>query len=76
MEVKIGIAESTRELLVSSEQTPDEVEKLVSDALKSGDGLLSLTDDKGRRFVVPSARISYIEIAPADIRRVGFAVGS
>ncbi|MHA6796521.1 DUF3107 domain-containing protein [Pseudonocardia bannensis] len=76
MEVKIGIAESPRELVVSSDQTPDEVEALVRDALKSDDGLLSLTDDKGRRYVVPSARISYIEIAPADVRKVGFAIGS
>ncbi|NMH97158.1 DUF3107 family protein [Pseudonocardia acidicola] len=76
MEVKIGIAESPRELVVSSDQTPDEVEALVRDALKSDDGLLSLSDEKGRRYVVPSARISYIEIAPADGRRVGFAVGS
>ncbi len=76
MEVKIGIAESPRELVVSSDQTPDEVEARVSDALKSDDGLLSLTDEKGRRFVVPAIRIAYIEIAPADTRRVGFAVGS
>ena len=33
MEVKIGIAESPRELVVSSDQTPDEVQALVDDAL-------------------------------------------
>ncbi|HEX4250205.1 MAG TPA: DUF3107 domain-containing protein [Pseudonocardia sp.] len=76
MEVKIGVAESPRELVVSSAQTPDEVESLVSAALKNPTGLLSLVDDKGRRFVLPSARVSYVEIGPADSRRVGFAVGS
>lgn len=76
MEVKIGVAESPRELVVSSAQTPDEVEALVNDALKNPTGLLSLVDDKGRRFVLPSARVSYVEIGPADSRRVGFAVGS
>ena len=74
MEVKIGIAESPRELVVSSDQTPEEVEALVREALKSDDGLVSLTDDKGNRYVVPAARISYLEIAPADVRKVGFAV--
>ena len=49
MEVKIGIAESARELVVSSDQTPDEVQALVDDALKDADGLLRLVDDKGRR---------------------------
>lgn len=76
MEVKIGVAESPRELVVSSPQTPDEIEALVSDALKNPTGLLSLVDDKGRRFVLPSSRVSYVEIAPADSRRVGFGVGN
>jgi hypothetical protein len=72
VEVKIGIAESPRELVVSSDQTSDEVEKLVGEALKSGDGTLTLVDDKGRKYVVPSARISYVEIAPSSATRVGF----
>jgi hypothetical protein len=76
VEVKIGVAESPRELVVSSAQTPDEVEALVSSALKNPTGLLSLVDDKGRRFVLPAARVSYVEIGPADSRKVGFAVGS
>ena len=73
MEVKIGIAESPRELVVASDQTPDEIEALVSEALKNS-SLLTLVDEKGRRYVVPSARVSYIEIAPADGRRVGFSL--
>ncbi len=74
MEVKIGIAESARELVVSSDQTPDEVQALVDDALK-GDGLLRLVDDKGRRYLVRAAQIAYVEIAPATAGRVGFAIG-
>ena len=74
MEVKIGIAESARELVVSSDQTPDEVQALVDDALK-GDGLLRLVDDKGRRYLVRAAQIAYVEIAPAAASRVGFAIG-
>ena len=75
MEVKIGIAESARELVVSSDQTPDEVSKLVDDALTSGDGLLRLVDEKGRRFLVRADQIAYVEIAPEDVRKVGFAIG-
>jgi hypothetical protein len=74
VEVKIGIAESARELVVSSDQTPDEVQALVDDALK-GDGLLRLVDDKGRRYLVRAAQIAYVEIAPATASRVGFAIG-
>ena len=75
MKVKIGIAESPRELVVSSDRTPDEVAEQVSGAMKSDDGLLDMTDDQGTRFVVPVARIAYVEIAPAGERKVGFGLG-
>ena len=67
--------ESPRELVVSSDQTPDEVQKLVDASLNGGDALLKLTDDKGRRFLVRADQIAYVEIAPAE-RRVGFGLGS
>lgn len=76
MEVKIGVADSPRELVVSSGQTNDEVSALVEGALSGDTSTLSLTDDKGRRYVVPAARIAYVEIAPAESRRVGFGVGT
>lgn len=72
MEVKIGVLHTPREILVESVQTPDEVEELVAAAFKSVDGQLKLTDDKGRRVIVPANLIAYIEIAQADVRRVGF----
>lgn len=75
MEVKIGIADSSRELVVSSDQSADEVSKLVEESFTSKDGLLRLTDEKGRRYVVRSDQIAYVEIAPEDGRRVGFAIG-
>ena len=73
MEVKIGIVESPRELVVSSDQTPDEVQKLVDASLNGGDPLLKLVDDKGRRFLVRADQIAYVEIVPAE-RRVGFGL--
>ncbi|QGK72047.1 DUF3107 family protein [Allosaccharopolyspora coralli] len=75
MEVKIGVVDSSRELTVASNQSPDEVESLVADALKTADGVLALTDDKGRRFIVPSARLAYVEIGAVESQRVGFGVG-
>jgi Protein of unknown function (DUF3107) len=74
VEVKIGIVESPRELVVSSDQTPDEVQKLVDASLNGGDPLLKLVDEKGRRFLVRADQIAYVEIAPAE-RRVGFGLG-
>ncbi|HEY5844189.1 MAG TPA: DUF3107 domain-containing protein [Mycobacterium sp.] len=78
MEVKIGVTDSPRELIFNSVQTPDELEKQVTAVLSQGDqgnALLSLTDEKGRRFLVQAARVAYIELGPADSRRVGFGIG-
>ena len=73
MEVKIGVSDSPRELVVSSEQTPDEVEALVTDALSGGDGSCRCTDDKGRKFLMQASKVAYVEIGPSDSRKVGFA---
>ena len=75
MEVKIGVADSPRELTVSTGDSPDAIEAMVTAALQNTQGLLTLTDDKGRRYMVPTSRVAYIEIGPADSRRVGFSVG-
>ena len=76
MEVKIGVSESPRELVFNSAQTPGEVEKLVTAALSKESDVLSLTDEKGRRFLVQTNKIAYVEIGAADVRRVGFGVGA
>ena len=73
MEVKVGVADTARELTIISSQTPEEVEALVADALKNSSGTLALIDDKGRRYLVPSARVAYVEIGSPDSRKVGFA---
>ncbi|CAM00395.1 uncharacterized protein DUF3107 [Saccharopolyspora erythraea NRRL 2338] len=74
MEVKIGVVDSPRELTVASGQSQDEVEALVADALKNADGVLALTDEKGKRVIVPSAKVAYVEIGPTETTRVGFGV--
>ena len=76
VEVKIGITDSPRELVLSSTQTPGEVEELVAAALREGSGLLGLSDERGRRFLIQATKIAYVEIGVADSRRVGFGIGA
>lgn len=73
MEIKIGVQETSRELILSSTKSTDELDGVISEALGSDEGILRLTDDKGRRFVIPTAKIAYIELTPAEVRKVGFA---
>lgn len=75
MEVRIGVLHTPREIVLESDETQDEVEKQVAAALNEGSGLLTLTDNRGRRVIVPAGIVAYVEIAPADVRRVGFTAG-
>jgi hypothetical protein len=72
VEVKIGVQFAPRELVLESAQTPAEVEEAVAGSMNSDNGLLSLVDDKGRRILVPTDKIAYVEIAETELRRVGF----
>ena len=72
MDVRIGIVNSPRELSFESAQTAAELEQLVAGAIASGEGHIALTDDKSRRFLVPTVGIAYIELGSDQSRRVGF----
>lgn len=72
MDIRIGIANSPREIAFESAQTSAEVEKIVSAALDADAKFIKLSDDKGKLYIVPTASFSYLEVGGADARRVGF----
>ena len=71
MEVKIGIQHSPRELVVETDEKAESIEKLVAEAVAS-EGVLTLTDTKGRKVVVPASKIAYVEIGGGVAGTVGF----
>lgn len=71
VEVKIGVQNAVRELVVETDESTDAIAKLVSDAIAS-DGVLTLTDIKGRVMVVPVAKLAYVEIGRSVSGQVGF----
>ncbi len=73
MEVRIGVANAPREVVLESEETPEAVLKAVNAAIAAG-SVLDLTDDKGRHVVVPGAQIVFVEIGAPSKGRVGFGV--
>ncbi len=74
MDVRIGVTDTARELVINSTSNPEEIEAQVTAAFKDPTSTLTLVDEKGRKVLVPAAKIAYVEIAPADGRRVGFMV--
>jgi hypothetical protein len=71
MEVKIGVQNASRELTIDTTLDADGVEKAVAAALDNG-GVLSLTDAKGRRIVVPGDKLAYVDISTSVSGQVGF----
>ena len=72
MDIKIGIRNSPREISFESAQSASEVETAVAACLESGAKVLKLSDSKGRKFVVPTEALAYVEIGAEETRRVGF----
>ncbi|WP_042365086.1 MULTISPECIES: DUF3107 domain-containing protein [Streptacidiphilus] len=71
MEVKIGVQNAAREIVLESTQTADEVESAVAAAVDGGK-LLKLTDEHGRKILVPADRLAYVEIGEPTRQKVGF----
>lgn len=72
MEVRIAVQHTARELVLESAQTGDEITKAVQEALQADDGLLVLTDERGRKVIVPTDRLAFVDIGEESARRVGF----
>lgn len=72
MDIRIGIRDSSREISFESAQSASEVEAAVAAVLEGGVKVLKLTDNKGRRFIVPTDALAYVEIGAEEARRVGF----
>lgn len=71
MEIKIGVQNVNREIVLESNQTADEVADVVTRAMNGG-AELRLSDSKGRQVIVPSAVLGYVEIGEPESRRIGF----
>ena len=75
MDVRIGITHSPKEIEVEmpDDADGDKVVAHIEELLQTGDGVIWLTDRKGRRVGIPVVKVAYVEVgAPASDRRVGF----
>lgn len=70
MEVRIGVQNVSREISLEMDMGADAVAKTVADAMAGA--TLDLTDSKGRRVVIPSRAVGYVDIGEETKNRVGF----
>ncbi|MET1004368.1 MAG: DUF3107 domain-containing protein [Propionibacteriaceae bacterium] len=71
MEIKVGIQHVNREIVVETTESAASVEEAFTKATASG-GVLTLNDERGRKVLIQSSTISYIDIGEESARRVGF----
>jgi hypothetical protein len=75
VEIRIGVTYSPKELEIEMDDDAagDALVAQISASVGEEGSMLWLTDKKGRRVGIPTAKLSYVEIgAPRSDRRVGF----
>lgn len=75
MEIRIGVTYTPKEieLEMADDEAGDALVEQISASVGEDGSMLWLTDRKGRRVGVPTAKLAYVEIgAPRNERRVGF----
>nr|WP_157241717.1 DUF3107 domain-containing protein [Pseudarthrobacter sp. GA104] len=71
VEIKIGVQNVAREIVLESTEDAASVAKVVGEAITAGSEL-RLKDEKGRVIIVPGNALGYVEIGAEEARRVGF----
>ncbi|MFC7495034.1 MULTISPECIES: DUF3107 domain-containing protein [unclassified Nocardioides] len=71
MEVKIGVQNAARELTIDVDESAEDVQKQLAEAV-ANDGVLTLRDSKGRQLLVPVAKLAYVELGHGTAGQVGF----
>lgn len=72
MEIRIGVQNVSREIVLESDLSLEELSTLVSTALSGT--ILELAPAKGGRIIIPTQAIGYLEAGSEEKRRVGFGV--
>jgi pyruvate/2-oxoacid:ferredoxin oxidoreductase alpha subunit len=72
VEIRIGIANTGRELNFETSQAAADVQKAVAGALDAGATHVTFSDAKGTSYIVPTASLAYVELGTEESRRVGF----
>ncbi|MBT2208521.1 MULTISPECIES: DUF3107 domain-containing protein [Actinomadura] len=72
MQVRIGVRNVPRELVVDTAQSADDVQHALADALAAERGVFVLQDRRAGRIVIPAAQVGYLEITEDEQRNVGF----
>ena len=72
MDIKFGFADTARELVISAAGDQADLTQKINSAL-ADNSTLELEDDKGRKYLVRTDRVVYVEVGIAKKHAVVFA---
>ncbi|NEG54197.1 DUF3107 domain-containing protein [Bifidobacterium platyrrhinorum] len=71
MDIELGIRNVARAVTFSTDDSADAVNDAIAEAVAAGRPI-SLTDDKGRRIIVPADALGYAIVGSETKHAVGF----
>ena len=71
MDIELGIQNVARPVNFSTDESADNVSQAIAQAV-ADNATIDLTDDKGRRFIVPAMALGYAIIGSETKHAVGF----
>jgi Protein of unknown function (DUF3107) len=71
VEIKVGIQHVNREVVVETTETAAAIEQAFAEAVEN-EGVFTLADERGRRVLIPSSKIAYVDLGEENARKVGF----
>ncbi|SHI40969.1 Protein of unknown function [Actinomyces denticolens] len=71
MQVSLGFKHAARQIEIETSASHDEILGALADSATKD---VVLTDDKGRKVLVPAGSLAYAELGAAEQRRVGFGI--
>ncbi|MBT1172419.1 DUF3107 domain-containing protein [Bifidobacterium sp. MA2] len=71
MDIELGIRNVARAVTFSTDESADEVNGIIAKAVAEGQPI-ALTDDKGRRIIVPADALGYAIVGSETKHAVGF----
>lgn len=74
MELRIGVQNVAREIVIETDQPREEISAAVTKSL-SENTPLEIKDAKGRVIIVPAQHLGYVDIGESTARPVGFVAG-
>ena len=72
MEIKIGIVNAAREVSIDAQESAETIEQQLRESLAQPNAVLTLTDAKGRKVLIPAHGIAYLDLGQPNSRQVGF----